>query len=104
MYEEVLRYRSEARDPMGFARLLANQANALAHLAVFDHAEDRYRQARTVFDRVGDCDAVDVIDRQLAEIKTYRDRRAGGDGPGSTGHDRSSQQAPSRRTASRGVP
>ena len=38
IYEELLPLRDPQRDPLGTARLLANQANALAHLGVFEHA------------------------------------------------------------------
>jgi len=72
LYDEVLGVRSSQRDPMGYARVLANQANALAHLAVFDHAEAKYREARTLFAEVGDLDAVEVIDRQVAQIEEQR--------------------------------
>jgi len=72
LYEEVLAFRSPRSDPMGYARVLANQANALAHLAVFDHAEAKYREARELFERSGDLDAVEVIDRQIEQIDEQR--------------------------------
>ena len=72
LYEAVLGVRSRLSDPAGYARVLANQANALAHLAVFDEAATRYQDARGLFVAVGDHDAVEVIDRQLAEIESCR--------------------------------
>ena len=72
LYEEVLAFRSPRSDPMGYARVLANQANALAHLAVFDHAEAKYREARELFARGGDHDAVAIIERQLQQIDETR--------------------------------
>ena len=75
LLEAVLEVRSPRSDPAGYARVLANQANALAHLAVFDHAEAKYREARTLFERVGELDAVDVVDRQLAQIDQQRGAR-----------------------------
>jgi len=75
LYEEVLAFRSPRSDPMGYARALANQANALAHLGVFDHAEQKYREARELFAGVGDVDAVEVVDRQLAQIDEQRSAR-----------------------------
>lgn len=72
LYEEVLAFRSPRSDPMGYARALANQANALAHLGVFDHAEQKYGQARALFAQVGDLDAVEVVDRQLAQISEHQ--------------------------------
>jgi len=72
LYEDVLGQRSRAADPSGYARVLANQANALAHLGALDDAEARYAEARGLFDGVGDVDAVEVVDRQLAEIGRLR--------------------------------
>jgi tetratricopeptide (TPR) repeat protein len=72
LYQEVLAVRSAARDPLGYARVLANQANALAHLAAFDQAEERYVEARRLFESGGDADAAQVVDRQLAEIDRSR--------------------------------
>ncbi len=76
LYEEVLAFRSPRSDPMGYGRVLANQANALAHLAVFEHAEAKYREARELFERAGDADAVEVIDRQLVQIEEQRGSRS----------------------------
>jgi tetratricopeptide (TPR) repeat protein len=73
LYEEVLAHRSPRSDPAGYARVLANQANALAHLGVFDHAVAKYREARELFAGTADADAIDVIDRQLTEIETTRE-------------------------------
>ena len=73
LYEEVLAVRSPLSDPEGYARVLANQANALAHLAVFDHAIEKYGEARELFAQSGDDGAVEVVDRQLAEIAATRE-------------------------------
>jgi hypothetical protein len=72
LYEAVLSVRSPRSDPLGYARVLANQANALAHLAVFDHAVAKYDEARALFAAAGEPDAVAVVDRQLAEIEAQR--------------------------------
>jgi len=72
LYEEVLGHRSRRADPAGYARVLANQANALAHLGALDDAKARYADARGLFAGVGDADATSVIDRQLAEIEALR--------------------------------
>ena len=72
LYEEVLAHRSRRSDPLGFARVLANQANALAHLAVWDHATAKYVEARDLFAQAGDADAVAVVDRQLEQIDEAR--------------------------------
>ncbi len=78
LYEEVLSVRSAARDPLGYARVLANQANALAHLAAFDQAEERYREAGRLFGLAGDTDASAVVARQLVEIDESRRAAIGG--------------------------
>ncbi len=72
IYEELLEFRSPDTDPMGYARVLANQANALAHLGGFDHALAKYAQARDLFDGAGDRDAVRVAQEQIAQIGTRR--------------------------------
>jgi tetratricopeptide (TPR) repeat protein len=77
LLEEVLAVRSSRSDPMGYARVLANQANALAHLAVFDHAVAKYTEARELFERVGDRDSVAVVDRQLEQIHEHRTTQKG---------------------------
>ncbi|MCB0197706.1 MAG: hypothetical protein KDJ65_37520 [Anaerolineae bacterium] len=57
LYEEVLTFRSRSRDPLGYARVLANQGNALAHLGIFDHAVPKLEEARTIFAAHGETDA-----------------------------------------------
>jgi len=76
LYEAVLEARDRDRDPLGRARVLANQGNALAHLGMFDHARAKLAEARFLFEEGGDVDAVrtvrDVLDeiaRQTALIK-----------------------------------
>jgi Flp pilus assembly protein TadD len=76
LIEAVLAVRSPRSDPMGYARALANQANALAHLGVFDHAEAKYIEARDLFGQGGDGDAVDVVNRQLLQISEQREAQA----------------------------
>ena len=49
LYEELLEVRSAALDPLGYARLLANQANALAHLGIFAPALEKLNQAHKLF-------------------------------------------------------
>jgi len=73
LYEALLGFRSPRHDPVGYARVLANQANALAHLGVFDHAEAKYHEARDSFARAGDTEAVAAIAGQLDEIARQRD-------------------------------
>jgi len=77
IYEELLEVRSPQDDPAAYARVLANQANALAHLGMFAPAQEQYGEARTWFARLGDADAVGVIDEQLAAIATQPSRNGG---------------------------
>lgn len=73
LYETVLAARSRDLDPLGYARVLANQGNALAHLGVFEHARGKLAEARYIFEEMGEYDAVssvggvqDEIARQVA--------------------------------------
>jgi tetratricopeptide (TPR) repeat protein len=49
LYEEVLAVRNRAMDPVGYARLLANQGNALAHLGLFSPALEKINEAHKLF-------------------------------------------------------
>ena len=68
LYEEVLQYRDPHRDPVGYARILANQGNALGHLGVFSDARERLTQAREIFVAAGDTDSVEGVDEVLASL------------------------------------
>lgn len=68
LYEELLQYRTEELDPLGFARILTNQANALGHLGVFNDARERLSRARTIFANHGDDEGVATVDEILASI------------------------------------
>ena len=67
-YEEVLELRERQGDPIGRARILANQGNALAHLGVFDHAKSKLLEARFLFEEQGDIDGVLAVRSVLDEI------------------------------------
>lgn len=71
LLEELLAHRSPQRDAAGYARALANQANALAHLGIFDHATAKYTEASGLFEAMGDTDAVAVVAAQLAQIAEH---------------------------------
>ena len=73
MYDDVLAHRSRAGDPAAYGRVLANQANALAHLGRFDAAEERYEDAKMLFTTAGEPEILDAIDAQLAEIANTRE-------------------------------
>ena len=68
LYEEVLQYRDPQRDPLGYARILANQGNALGHLGVFADARTRLDTARGLFEANGDADSVASVDDVLASL------------------------------------
>ncbi len=68
LYEEILAVRRPTENPAGYARLLANQGNALAHLGIFDHAIPKLNEARGIFNQIGETDSAASIDEVLAEI------------------------------------
>lgn len=68
IYEAVLGARDRDTDPMGRARVLANQGNALAHLGMFEDAKARLYEARFLFEELGDTDAVRTVRDVLDEI------------------------------------
>ncbi|MBS1793846.1 MAG: hypothetical protein JSS81_08325 [Acidobacteria bacterium] len=76
LYEEILSVRQPAENPAGYARLLANQGNALAHLGIFDHALPKLTEARAIFDRLGETDSAASIDEVLAEIEDRKSAAA----------------------------
>ncbi len=61
LYEEVLQHRDPRLDPLGYARILSNQGNALGHLGVFTDARARLEQARDMFESAGDLDAAQTV-------------------------------------------
>jgi tetratricopeptide (TPR) repeat protein len=69
LYEAVLGSRARATDPVGYARALANQGNALAHLGLFDQARARLAEARYLFEEAQDWSA-------LATVRTLLDALA----------------------------
>jgi tetratricopeptide (TPR) repeat protein len=68
LYEEVLAVRDRAVDPLGYARLLANQGNALAHLGIHSPAIAKLTEARELFTDAGDAASAGSVDEVLAEI------------------------------------
>lgn len=66
-YEELLSIRDRMVDPLGYARLCANQGNALAHLGVFDHAKAKLHEARMIFEEFSHFDEVMAI-RDLIDV------------------------------------
>lgn len=68
IYESVLQTRDRDTDPLGRARVLANQGNVLAHLGVFDEAKAKLYEARFLFEDLGDNDSVRTVRGVLDEI------------------------------------
>jgi len=72
LYEEVLSYRDEFVDPVGAARVLLNQGNALGHLGAFVDADEKLGRARALFERAGESEGVVAADGLLAEVAAAR--------------------------------
>ncbi len=72
LYEAVLATRDREDDPLGRARVLANQGNVLAHLGVFDDAKAKLYEARFLFEELGDNDSVRAVRGVLDEIARQR--------------------------------
>ena len=68
LYEAVLSARSRDSDPVGYARALANQGNALAHLGMFDHARAKLTEARFLFEEAQEWDATASVRGLLNEL------------------------------------
>lgn len=68
LYEAVLNARDRHADPLGRARVLANQGNVLAHLGAFDQAKAKLYEARFLFEELGDHDSVRTVRGVLDEI------------------------------------
>lgn len=74
LYEEVLQHRDERVDPLGVARVLLNQGNALGHLGAFDDAVERLTRARTLFAASRDDEGVAAADDLLAQVAEAHSR------------------------------
>jgi len=72
LYEAVLQSRDRHSDPLGYARVLANQGNALAHLGMFEHAWGKLADARFIFEEFHEYDAVTSVRGVLDEIVRMR--------------------------------
>ncbi|HCB07448.1 MAG TPA: hypothetical protein DEQ43_24890 [Nocardioides bacterium] len=68
LYEEVLESGARDEDPLGRARLLANQGNTLAHLGAFAAARAKLAEARYLFEAELDHDGVLAVREVLDEI------------------------------------
>jgi tetratricopeptide (TPR) repeat protein len=77
LYEAVLRVRDRDADPLGYARALANQGNALAHLGLFDQARGKLVESRYIFEELHDYDATSSVRGLLDEIARQTALHAG---------------------------
>lgn len=68
LYQDVLEVRDADCEPLGYARVLANQGNALAHLGAFSRAVPRLEEARAIFSQQQDDDAAASISEILEDI------------------------------------
>lgn len=68
LYEAVLEQRGRHDDPLGRARVLANQGNALAHLGIFDQSKAKLHEARSLFEEALDHDSVMAVRSILDEL------------------------------------
>lgn len=71
LYEGVLQHRDRQSDPLGRARVLANQGNAIAHLGIFDDAKFKLHEARAIFEEFEDEGAVMMVRSILDEIAKH---------------------------------
>lgn len=72
LYEEILSFRQPTENPVGYARLLANQGNALAHLGIFEHAIPKLNEAMNIFNQIEDLDSANSIKEILDEIEANK--------------------------------
>ncbi len=84
-YEQLLEVRNKAMDPLGYARLLANQANALAHLGMFQPATEKFTEAHKLLHWHGEAELaasileqLERINAQLSTVATGSDATTGG--------------------------
>jgi tetratricopeptide (TPR) repeat protein len=65
LYESVLRVRPAGADPLGRARVLANQGSALAGLGLAGDARARLAEARDLFESEGDAASAEMVGEML---------------------------------------
>ncbi|MCK9927759.1 hypothetical protein MXD62_11360 [Frankia sp. Mgl5] len=70
-YQEVITTREGLADPLSYARALANQGNALAHLGAFPQATAVLHEARSIFEQNGETGAAAAVREVLDEIARH---------------------------------
>ncbi len=78
LYREVLNYRREVKDEIGYARTLANMGNALAHLGKLSEAKEHLTEAFGIFNKYGMEEEMTGIREILEEIQTLMEARYDG--------------------------
>jgi tetratricopeptide (TPR) repeat protein len=78
LYREVLNYRKEVKDEIGYARALANMGNALAHLGKLSEAKKHLMEAFDIFNKYGMEEEMAGIREILEEIHTLMEARHDG--------------------------
>jgi tetratricopeptide (TPR) repeat protein len=78
LYREVLNYRKEVKDEIGYARALANMGNALAHLGKLSEAKKHLMEAFDIFNKYGMEEEMVGIREILEEIHTLMGARHDG--------------------------
>jgi len=80
LYEAALSAQDRVADPVGYARALANQGNALARLGRFDQARAKLAEARYLFEESQDWSALGTVRVLLDDLarqqKSGREVRA----------------------------
>jgi tetratricopeptide (TPR) repeat protein len=69
LYDDLLEVRTRETDPLGHARVLANQGTALAHLGIHDQARLKLATAREIFVEFGEASAVATVDDAVRDIE-----------------------------------
>ncbi len=96
LYEEVLASGVRDDDPLGRARLLANQGNVLAHLGAFEAARGKLVEARFLFEAHLDHDGATTV-RGLLDELARTERQAAPDG--AAGADETTDEAAAEAAA-----
>lgn len=86
-YEQLLAVRNKALDPLGYARLLANQANALAHLGMFQPATEKFTEAHKLLHWHGEPEMAATVLEQLERINAQLVTANGSDAQSGGGAD-----------------
>jgi tetratricopeptide (TPR) repeat protein len=73
IYEEVLQVRSRAKDPVAYALVLLNQANALAHLGMFKPALEKLAEAYKLFHWYDQVEQAEAARELVAQINQRMD-------------------------------